>query len=1085
MTARDWLFAEGRRARRAALAATGLAAVGAGAGVLALGLLVERFGAVATYPELALFPWLVAAAAALVVIRWRLPAVRAASPDGIGSRVERFGGLRAGALAGLVGEAHGSPALAALADRRMGTWLESHGGDAAHVLGLGHRRSLTVHGSVGLVGIVLLGVAAVGQRTAILWRPFAAIGEARAPVMLTVDRTRVARGEAVTVSIAAPGRRTAVLHQRHAGEAWSGAVLPLQDGKGATTVGPLDADLELVAESGRRRSDTVRVSLHPSLFLAELAVTARYPAYLDRPDEPIAAQGDTVSLPVGTVVTVQARATLPLVAAVWSDGARDVALEVDGRDLRGSFPITRSGTWTLAPQSADTVPLEGDAPSFTALAVADAAPHVALVVPSADTVMPTSLVQPLVIETGDDHRVIRLELVSRRVSRLGTVGQEVRESVPLPADGIERGLLMAQLDLNHRGFLPGDTAYVRVRATDNAPRARSTETEEIRLRFPSLAELRASVRSEARALTAAADSLAEAQRDVGRAVQDLAQQRMRYPADSPGAQERSGMDFQQAERAGTLGAEQRDVVERAEELRERLAALDRTAWEAGLTDPALHAQLAELRKLLDRALTPELEAALQELEAALERLDADAMRSALERLAQAQEELRRELERSRSLFERAALEGDLTALAQEAAELAAGQHEWNASAAGGVDSAAAAAEERLSALTDSLATRLAEAEQAMAEAGAPTAESAAQQAERAAQDMQQAAAAAAGNRQSTAVQAGQRASEKLDPLSGQLNGQRDAMREAWRQEVAAQLDAALVETAGLARSQEEILGRLARGESGGEVRAEQGATRDGLERVMARVQDAAGKNALVAPTMGMALGYSRNRMGAALEQLQQGIPNTRSAADAAGEALDGLNLLATQLLRSRSDVSGAESGSGLAEAVERMAQLADQQGQMAGQSGGLLPMMQSAGQALMQELQSLARQQRALAAELERMRAQGDQSGAGELAEEAEAIARSLERGALTRETVERQEQLYRRLLDAGRLLRGPEADDEQERQSTTAGPGTLLLPNGRRPAEVGPRYPYPTWQELQGLSPADRRAVLEYFRMLNDARRP
>ncbi|MDH4349838.1 MAG: hypothetical protein OEW56_01655, partial [Gemmatimonadota bacterium] len=523
----------------------------------------------------------------------------------------------------------------------------------------------------------------------------------------------------------------------------------------------------------------------------------------------------------------------------------------------------------------------------------------------------------------------------------------------------------------------------------------------------------------------------------------------------------------------------------AEELRERLAALDRTAWEAGLTDPALHAQLAELRELLDRALTPELEAALQELEAALARLDADAMRSALERLAQAQEALRRELERSRSLFERAALEGDLTALAEDAADLAAEQREWNASAAEGVDSTTVTEEERLAAQADSLAARLAEAERAMAEAGTASTESGAEQAARAAREMQQASAAAAASRQSAAVQAGQRASAELDPLSGQLTEQRDAMRETWRQEVAAQLDAALVETARLARSQEETLGRLARGESGADVRAEQGATRDGLERVMARVQDAAGKNALVAPTLGMALGYTRNRMGAALEQLQQGIPNTRSAAEAAGEALDGLNLLATQLLRSSGDVAGAASGSGLAEAVERMAELADQQGQMAGQSGGLLPMMQSAGQALMRELQTLARQQRALAAELERMQAQGDQPGAGELAQEAEAIARTLERGALTREVVERQEQLYRRLLDAGRLLRGPEADDQQERQSTTARPDNVLRPTGQRPPEAGPRYRYPTWQELQGLSPADRRAVLAYFRMLNDARRP
>jgi hypothetical protein len=1078
MTARAWLVTQGRRARQAAMVSTGLAAAGAGAAALAGGLLLERVGVMASYPELALVPWLGALVTAGVVVWRRVPAVRAATAGGVGGQVERLSGLRAGALAGLVGDAHGSPALARLADHRMVGWLEVHGTAAARTLGRARTRTVAAHASAGFAGLLLLAAAGAGHGGAALWRPVAAIREARAPVVLAVNRTRVARGDSVLVWVDAPGRSAALLRQRHAGEAWTGTRLTLRDGRASVTIGPLDADLELVAESGRRRSDTVHVTLHPSLFLAELAITARYPTYLDRPDEPLTAQGDTVALPVGTVVVVQARATLPLTGAGWSDGTRAVPLVVDGRDVQGELTVTRSATWTLVPTAADAVPLDGPPPSLTVVAVPDAAPHVTLVVPSADTVMPTTLIQALVIEAGDDHRVARLEIVSRRVSRLGAAGPVLTEPVPLPVDGLERGVLMAQLDLNQRGFLPGDTAYVRVRATDNAPRPRSAETVEIRLRLPSLAELREAVRGETRALASAADSLAATQGAVERAVQDLAHERVRDPADRAGGQGRSGMEFEQAERAGTLGQEQREVLERAAELRERLTALDRTAWEAGLTDPALHAQLEELRQLLERALTPELEAALRELESALERLDADAMRTALERLAQAQDALRRELDRSRSLFERAALEGDLTTLAADAAELADRQREWNAAAAAAVDSAAAADEARLAARADSLADRLAEADR-------DSTAGAADQAAQAARDMHQASAAAGQSRQQAAVEAGRRASERLDPLSGQLTAQRDSLRDAWRQEVAAELDAALVETARLARTQEEILNRLNRGESGPDVRAGQGATRDGLDRVMARVQSAAGKNALVAPTLGTALGYTRNRMGASLEQLQQGMPNVRGAAEAAAEALDGLNLLANQLLRSSGDVSGAGSGSGLAEAIERMAQLADQQGEMAGQAGGMLPLMQSAGQALMLQLRELARQQRALAAELERLRAQGDQPGAGELAQEAEAIARALERGALTRETVERQEQLYRRLLDAGRLLRGPEADDEQERQATTAQPGNVRLPAGRPPSEVGPRYRYPTWQELQGLSPADRRAVLEYFRMLNDARRP
>jgi len=133
---------------------------------------------------------------------------------------------------------------------------------------------------------------------------------------------------------------------------------------------------------------------------------------------------------------------------------------------------------------------------------------------------------------------------------------------------------------------------------------------------------------------------------------------------------------------------------------------------------------------------------------------------------------------------------------------------------------------------------------------------------------------------------------------------------------------------------------------------------------------------------------------------------------------------------------------------------------------------------------ALAARQRQLAEQLERMQAAGSASAAGPLAAEARELARQLENGRLDPRTIQRQERLYRRLLDAGRTLRGPEADDQKERQSTTARPGNVLLPTGEIPRTGGPRYPYPSWQELQGLSPTERRAVLDYFRMLNDARR-
>jgi uncharacterized Zn finger protein len=111
-------------------------------------------------------------------------------------------------------------------------------------------------------------------------------------------------------------------------------------------------------------------------------------------------------------------------------------------------------------------------------------------------------------------------------------------------------------------------------------------------------------------------------------------------------------------------------------------------------------------------------------------------------------------------------------------------------------------------------------------------------------------------------------------------------------------------------------------------------------------------------------------------------------------------------------------------------------------------------------------------------------AGAGEMAEEAKDLARRLETQRLDRETVERQERLFRRMLDAGRTLQGKQEDERKERQSTTAKGDSVHLPPALRAAllEDGNRLRVPSWEELQRLSPEERRLVVDYFRQLSES---
>src|SRR5438034_403011 len=485
--------------------------------------------------------------------------------------------------------------------------------------------------------------APAGGRAAAFWHPLRTLADARAPVRLSVDRVVVRRGDSITVTVEAPAAARATLWTRGPGEPWRAASLPLDStGRAIRRLGPVEADLFLRASSGGRSSVERRVKVALPAFVAALELTAHYPAYLARADEPLLAGADTIVVPEGTVILTSGAASVPLATVAWRWGGVASRLAVTGQRFSGRLPGTASGTWRLDVATADGSPLEGEAPQLALRVVPDSAPVVAVPVPGRDTTLPLSLRQPLVIDVRDDHGLSRLQVTSWRVSRTGKVGEAVRESLDVTGLG-DRAIVQGELDVARRGLLPGDTLRLRAEAWDNAPAPHVGRSAEIALRLPSLEELRAALRTATQGLVEAADSIADSQRDLGERTGDLAQQRSRDETTGarrpPGAQSGSP-PFQATERAQAVAREQEALEQRVQELSKAVEEIARAAKAAGIDDTAFQARLREVQEMLQRAVTPELEQRLRELQEALAKLDPEAARQALERLAEAQQQLK-------------------------------------------------------------------------------------------------------------------------------------------------------------------------------------------------------------------------------------------------------------------------------------------------------------------------------------------------------------------------------------------------------------------------------------------------------------
>ena len=1071
-----------RRYRAAWVAAAG----GAAALVLGTGAWLARLGAIeAPWWVLAAWAAALAAVAVIVLLAWRqaltlrLPAMARALEEG--------GSWRRGALVSLLdAPATGtSGALLGLADETRAAEVAAQGCAAALPLSRRAAGRLAAGAALLAVGLLTLGAAGpVRGSAAALWFPRRAWEMTIAPVRLSAAAAEVDRGSPVRLDIQAIGRRHAILWLRAPGERWRPTALPLDSlGRAAFVTPPLPGDLFARVTSGRRSSDTITVRVRLPVFLGSLSVTARYPRYLGLDDEPIPVGGDTVLLPAGTRLETRGAATAPLASAGWVGEAAET-LRVDGPSFSGSFTPRASGEYRLKLVTATGAPLGGDSVRFAVLIVRDSVPKIEIPVPGADTLAPLSLQVPLVIDARDDHGFRGVMLESRRIRRLGGADPPKREPISLPEGGGDHLILSFLLDLNARGLLPGDTVRYAAVATDNSPGAQTGRSREFVLRLPTMSEVRAAQRASGRAVAGRLDSLAAATRALERQTEDLARERPRGNTQS--GRESNELRYEDARRAEAVAARQEELVREAEALKDALRELAKSAEAAGVTDSSFQRQLAEIRSQLDRALTPELREKLQKLRDALRELKADETTEALQDLAERQKRLREALEQSRELFRRAALEGDLANLSQEARELSEEQRHWNESSPTSDTAAAAESERQLAERADSLAGSLQQIRPELPADRQERINAGAERAQQAAREMRQASQAMRQGGRQEARRRGQRAAEQLQPLSDEIAQQRQELQQEWRQEVTEALDRALAEATRLSERQLAIEGGLRRGAPPALSRGDQGALEEGVQRLGTQLRSTAGKNALVSPAIAEALAIAQLQMQRSRESVSSAMPNAREAAERAGDAVDALNAVVYQLLRARENVRNSESGSGLAEAMERMQGLAGQQGQLSQQAAGLLPRLGRAAGAVQEQLRQLGARQRALAEELEKLRGGGHMPGAGEMADEAQDLARRLEAQRLDRETVQRQEQLFRRMLDAGRTLQGQDEDERKERESTTARDDQTRLPPALRARlDAGDRLTVPSWEELQRFSPEERRLVIDYFRRLveNDNR--
>lgn len=272
------------------------------------------------------------------------------------------------------------------------------------------------------------------------------------------------------------------------------------------------------------------------------------------------------------------------------------------------------------------------------------------------------------------------------------------------------------------------------------------------------------------------------------------------------------------------------------------------------------------------------------------------------------------------------------------------------------------------------------------------------------------------------------------------------------------------------------------------MRGQQSAVKQGVDQTAERLQREGQKSSLLSGRSQRAMSEARQRVAQATQQMSEPRGGSRAqTASALGEAAEALNRAAASLARDRERANTATSATGFAEMLQQLQEMAKRQGSINAQAQGLMPIPGQGGMSAEAQATArmLARQQRGIANQLEEM---GDAAGgdrAAELAKEARQLAEVLEQTRVDAATIARQQQLFRRLLDAGRTLEKEERDEDGKREARAAAGDARFDPGvGPGAGRAGSRFREPSWNELRGLTADERRAILEYFKKIN-AERP
>lgn len=783
----------------------------------------------------------------------------------------------------------------------------------------------------------------------------------------------------------------------------------------------IQRSVDIYACAGRVKTETVHLEIVDPPRLVNISIRIDYPAYTGLPDAVGEPNDGNVAALKGSVVEFTAAANKPLADAyqLFADSTRK-SLKVDSDRMSGSFTVGGGNRYTI--MITDEAGRRNPDPIWYDIqALEDYPPSIQIVFPGTDVNLNEEMVLPTRTAISDDYGFGGMNLVWWIVSG-GRESAQSKETISIENKNQAEQIMEYRWDINQINPLPGDLIYYycEVSDNDNVSGPKWAKSRTFVARLPNLDEILAEVEHSQEYQIEELEDVMQDQEELQKQLHEISREMLKA----------SEVDWEKEQAARDVLEKQQNLAERmqnlAQEMDENFQRLD----ENRLMGEEIAEKMQELQSLMEEIATPELKEAMKKLQEALQKMDPDELREALEKFQMSAEEVLENLDRSLSLLKQLAIEQKLDLLAQLAQKILEDQKEINQKASSARDSSGLADQSGMCQKNSDQFASLKEQFEQLKQMDSEMNIVPDQQESDAAkeinnpeipQDFSSMSEAMCKGNSGMCQKKGKNLEKNLKKVADALQGALEAMQQQMKQEIAEKLGKAAGYVLYLSERQEGLIDSTIwhdkTEEQIREFAGEQIQIESAARRLAEMISDISKETVFVNINLLRMLGELLNNLMDASRSLEN--RESSRAIQSETVAMGNMNTLVLMLLKAKDNASSSCSGSGMSEMMKKLGQISGKQSSLNQQTQCQMPVPgMSLSLAQQQSMRQLAAEQDALRRQLEELHDQYGQRGEmlgrlDALAEEMKKVVDDLSEARVGRQTLERQERILSRLLDA------------------------------------------------------------------------